>query len=225
MISTRWTTDCVKFPEALEFNHCAGSCFRKRSRYIARSEGEEMRGQGEQRRLKQKPRDQNSRRDEASAMTKLRLRTQHTHKHPHPHTTLHTHTQRTHALNSIAQSMIFGSSIFWFGSWLPGGPRKSPKPRKMALRGLPGAPGALGARATKIYKPILLLGPLKRPSTSPRANGRFAGSLRGLLSAWSTVSIVSDRCRADPQKVVKSHTRGHRKVIEIRCHGRRQAMM
>ena len=50
---------------------------------------------------------------------------------------------------SIAQSILFGSSLF-FGlgrggsPGLPGGPRKSPKPRP------PGAPGARGSRATNI---------------------------------------------------------------------------
>ena len=56
---------------------------------------------------------------------------------------------------SIAQSILFGFSFFFalgrgVSLGLPGGPRKSPKPRRMALGCLPGYHGARGARAQNI---------------------------------------------------------------------------
>ena len=63
---------------------------------------------------------------------------------------------------SIAQSILFGSSLF-FGlgrggsPGLPGGPRKSPKPRRMALGCLPGPPEPAGG--PQIEKAICVVGP------------------------------------------------------------------
>ncbi len=83
---------------------------------------------------------------------------------------------------SIAQPILCGSSVFWFGSWwVPGFSGRAPEAPETPRDGPgwpPGAPGVPGARVKKPKSPYFLLGPTRRPrfpirqcraSSSPRA--------------------------------------------------------
>jgi hypothetical protein len=67
----------------------------------------------------------------------------------------------TQFLNRFFLARLFFGLVRGGSRELPGGPRKSPTPRRMALGGLLGAPGAPGARANKSNNPCFLQ--CKRP--------------------------------------------------------------